>query len=1392
MRSHGVAPSLRESSQRQGAFLAFLRKLRADLRGVASDKLESTALRWISPWLAESACLVEYRPASYEVQLLWEWPHRDLSREAAWPADRVRRCLDFPDRAWEEGFWVVPFLERRGRRRCFLLALKAEAREAMDREAARGLAQDLGEILRAEILSRFQERLVLRLQRVSRQLMRRLREEDVYYQILHCLDDLIPYDHSATLFLYHRERQWFVKKAETVAWRRGGSRTIGQRIAMPQEVLVWLDSAETDRTFEAARVAGRWGRYREKEGASRTWVPLEGKEEAVARSLALSGAPDDLPKNALLWRPIHDQGRIEALLVLAARDPDGFDGLDTETLERVAPTIASAIQTARERTRRKNELQLLFEVGRILASEGDRRKQWQNVLEHILDALQVEIGSINLVVPGEQELQVVAHRGYDVVPGPRWPRDRGIIGRAVQTRKPQRVNDVAQESAYAPFALAVRSELAVPILFQGEPLGVINVESRCAERFSAEDERFLEQLAEQLGIALRAIGSQAQAIRALEGQRLQKQVAQDLDAEIAGQTDLASLLHRAVEYAHDALGAEALLLYLRERDTFRLRAAVGFPLPDAPYDRFSLGEGFLGRVGALPAGENGPWVWNDPGAWAGDPHLDTYASALASGGIRHLAVARLQRSGRTIGLLCALNRRESRAEHEPAGFSDTEAAILASVAEELVRALRQVQRESDLRTILSLTQDAMALRGEGEIAQQAVRAIRQSRPEWLSVRLEVSSEEGEPTIICVDPPGAVPGPDDRSLDYRFPKESGVPGRLIVYAAPGEGFEPDDRAFLEAMAYQTAVLLANQRNFRRIRRQVRQLEQLQEVAMQLARGTALRETLDGVARQAMELGRADMVVIIPYAAQGERLLVADAVCRGNRTRPELTEETRPGGVSARLLRSRKGYLWVPDLQKAPHLSSAFLRREGVCSFLAVRLDAGERPVGLLFLDYREARQQPEGIDNIRTLASHAAVAIERARLVERLDSQLGVLRGLLQVVQKMTSDFHYRDVLDLLARAAVGSLKADMVVLYPYDVRHGVVESPLTAGDIRYPELVDPCPGGSKERVRRLIEQGKPIFAPEVEKEEALRGDFSAREGVRSAAFLPLPTCSDPEAGEFSRLGGMFLNYRKYHDFSREEQEICTLFADQAAIAVQLAKTIDRMQLAFTVSSEGQDVVLAEAIRGPLCTAKQAVELLYRDRLRDDPEKQRYWIEQAFQVLRAMEIQVKNLIWIANLAAGRSALNLEPLPADELLRAVEQEFGAWAEQKRIRLVVPSGVGVWIRADRSCAQQILSSLLDNALKFTPEGGQVCVEVVPGAEQVAFRVRDTGIGIPEAERAMIFGKFYRGKCAQAEHIPGIGLGLYLARQLAGRQGGEVRLLNPEGQGSTFELLLPRAMER
>ncbi|MEJ7843765.1 MAG: HAMP domain-containing sensor histidine kinase [Rubrobacter sp.] len=113
-------------------------------------------------------------------------------------------------------------------------------------------------------------------------------------------------------------------------------------------------------------------------------------------------------------------------------------------------------------------------------------------------------------------------------------------------------------------------------------------------------------------------------------------------------------------------------------------------------------------------------------------------------------------------------------------------------------------------------------------------------------------------------------------------------------------------------------------------------------------------------------------------------------------------------------------------------------------------------------------------------------------------------------------------------------------------------------------------------------------------------------------------------------------------------------------------------------------------------------------------------------------------------------------------------------------------VWATIDRGRVLQIASILLDNAVKYTPEGGSVVVELREEDGLAALEVSDTGVGIPEDRLPLVFERFYRADPSRADG--GAGLGLSIARQIAGSHGGEIRAKSTPGKGSTFTLLLPK----
>lgn len=173
--------------------------------------------------------------------------------------------------------------------------------------------------------------------------------------------------------------------------------------------------------------------------------------------------------------------------------------------------------------------------------------------------------------------------------------------------------------------------------------------------------------------------------------------------------------------------------------------------------------------------------------------------------------------------------------------------------------------------------------------------------------------------------------------------------------------------------------------------------------------------------------------------------------------------------------------------------------------------------------------------------------------------------------------------------------------------------------------------------------------------------------------------------------------------------------------------------------------------------------------------------QAEKLQRLIEVLVKT----SRLETGILALHPQPEEITPVVERAAAQYAPKAAEKGITLTLGphSGSAVF---DPKWTEEAVCNLLDNAVKYTLAGGVITVEVKNYELFSAIRVSDTGLGIPEVEQAKIFGRFYRAPGAyQAE---GVGIGLYLTRQIAEKQGGYVKVESTPGKGSTFSLYIPR----
>ncbi len=170
----------------------------------------------------------------------------------------------------------------------------------------------------------------------------------------------------------------------------------------------------------------------------------------------------------------------------------------------------------------------------------------------------------------------------------------------------------------------------------------------------------------------------------------------------------------------------------------------------------------------------------------------------------------------------------------------------------------------------------------------------------------------------------------------------------------------------------------------------------------------------------------------------------------------------------------------------------------------------------------------------------------------------------------------------------------------------------------------------------------------------------------------------------------------------------------------------------------------------------------------------------------LQTLIEALVKTSRLETGILALHPQPGQIAPMLERSVAQYAPKATEKGIVLTTRRTEGSAV-FDPKWTEEAVCNLLDNAVKYTPSGGTVTVEVKNYELFSAIRVTDTGPGIPEEEQAKIFGRFYRAPSAyQAE---GVGIGLYLTRQIAEKQGGYVKVESIVGKESTFSLFLPRS---
>jgi two-component system phosphate regulon sensor histidine kinase PhoR len=222
----------------------------------------------------------------------------------------------------------------------------------------------------------------------------------------------------------------------------------------------------------------------------------------------------------------------------------------------------------------------------------------------------------------------------------------------------------------------------------------------------------------------------------------------------------------------------------------------------------------------------------------------------------------------------------------------------------------------------------------------------------------------------------------------------------------------------------------------------------------------------------------------------------------------------------------------------------------------------------------------------------------------------------------------------------------------------------------------------------------------------------------------------------------------------------------------------------------QDFVanVSHELRTPLTTIKGYVETLLEGALKEEVASQ--FVQVIKRHTDRLTKIVEDLLMLSKIESKEFQLKMEVISLRDLIDDVIDFVKEPAEKKKISIsqsAIPPSLAV--EADRNYLEQISINLLDNAIKYTPEGGRITISVIEKDQrEVLVSVQDTGIGIPKEDLPRIFERFYRVDKGRSQELGGTGLGLSIVKHLVQAHGGKVWVDSQPGKGSTFYFTLPK----
>ena len=1146
----------------------------------------------------------------------------------------------------------------------------------------------------------------------------------------------------------------------------------------------------------------------------------------------------DEPVRAMALAPMRSRGRVLGVLGVMSYVPREFTPDEVAFVSAVADQIGIAFDNARlfeEAHRRVRELTELHSVSTQVASTLDLWAVLEAVVASVLELIDAAAVEIYLYEAEHNKLAFATALRPD---GSRTsvgghPAANSPLVRAAQSGTVVVLDDLSnvQQGVDGWRAHGIRSLTVQPLKRATRVFGVLAVALSEARALSDHELRVTGLLAEQAAIAIERARFFVGETRRSTQLALINQVARQATATL-NLKEILDMAATAIQRDFAYFNAAIFLIDKSSHEVVMRSIAGGHAMVMQRGYRQSIGEGIVGSV----AETGKTMVVNDI---AQEPRYQPIAPTMKPVG-SELAIP-IVRGDEVIGVVDIRNL-----EREAFGQSDVEAmealADQLAVALENARLYEETQRrvaelsavqETNLRVasaldtgqiLGSVARNALSLVGADDIhiflhdpaggglvfgtafwRGEASELNLQKEPSRFTRAVAKSSRSVVVHDVRNHPHFAdpenhdLPGDGD-SLDADAPSAgqdvgieaiagfpllgaSGVVGVMEVAYLDSHVFSADELRVLDLLASQAAAAITNARLYEETRSHLEELTMLHELSLAAASTLSLEEIADrGMAVVQQGLG----FELLGLFLLDERRDILEPLGRDAKLAGD--------GLMLRLGDGLEG--WAAEHATALRVSDVSQDDRytgnvpGIASVLVVPLLVGDRVIGVISAasSHRDAFSEDE--EHMMTIvARQLAVAIENARLYQETELRLAEVSTLYQLAQQANASLDLQERLDSVVWAlkeAMGCRACSIALLDPLN---DVLVIRAAAGiESKWKD---------KFRLRlgegiagRVALEGKPVYVSDTQEEE----DFIFFDtAVRS--LLTVPLCIQNKV-----IGTLSVDSDELDAFSAADERLLAIAAAQIATSIenaQLYESLERRARTLTEAyAELQEVDrlrdemvqnISHELRMPLTFVKGYVELLLAGDAGPLTDAQKEHLEIVIEKTNAVTRLVSDIMFLQQ--ADKVTIKKQPVSLVKLARRATRGCAATAEKAGLTVVgnmvdeLPSVAG-----DEGRLLQVFDNLLGNAIKFSPDGGQITVTVDDVGSSIQVSVADQGVGIPEDQLDRVFDRFYQIDGSARRRFAGIGLGLTIAKRIVEAHGGKIWAESGDGRGSTFRFTIPK----